>query len=268
MGAPSAILGGESWAVGEWEAAPNHAGSTLHIEREDIRRRLRSVTHRHQHWGPPRRTRCQLTKSGVPRRCHRDPRLRPKMSGATSLLRWHHEAAKEAAGPDVTAGNINRCGFHRRRLPAPEATPLNGFRRQTNAQRTICWRLGYYPTLNGLKVLECNMYGDNPILPAAAQSLLRSVDAARIRNLLHELDEREALATAALPTKSDSLGWANLGPDSGLTESQEDFVDYWTPQRIIDECLAKRELISALQQWARTTGRADDQRFIDHLLAV
>jgi hypothetical protein len=112
------------------------------------------------------------------------------------------------------------------------------------------------------------MYGDNPVLPVTVVSLMRSVDAARIRSLLHELDEREALASAAMPTSNDSLGWANLGPASGLTKSQEHFVHYWTPQRIIDECHAKRELISALQQWARTTGRSDDQRFMDHLLGA
>ena len=42
--------------------------------------------------------------------------------------------------------------------------------------------------------------------------------------------------------------------DSGLTEEQEDFIDYWSPQRVIDDCQAKRRLLA----WVSNQRRSED----------
>jgi hypothetical protein len=36
----------------------------------------------------------------------------------------------------------------------------------------------------------------------------------------------------------------------GLTEAQEDLLDHWSPQRVIDDSHAKRALLVAAQTWA------------------
>lgn len=40
---------------------------------------------------------------------------------------------------------------------------------------------------------------------------------------------RKAAAIAAAPTIQRRFGWAHLPSDSGLTEAQEDVIDYWNP---------------------------------------
>jgi hypothetical protein len=40
--------------------------------------------------------------------------------------------------------------------------------------------------------------------------------------------------------------------DTGLTRAQEDFVDAWSPQRILEHCRAQRELALLLQRWAKS----------------
>lgn len=59
-----------------------------------------------------------------------------------------------------------------------------------------------------------------------------------------ELRRLESAADAARPTSSRHRGWVALPSDSGLTEEQEDFIDYWSPQRVLDDCQAKRRLIA------------------------
>ena len=58
-----------------------------------------------------------------------------------------------------------------------------------------------------------------------------------------ELDRLEKMAAAAEPPSPRNLGWAGLPSGSEVTEAQEDLIDYWSPQRIIDDCQAKRGLI-------------------------
>ena len=53
---------------------------------------------------------------------------------------------------------------------------------------------------------------------------------------------------------------AALPSESGLTEAQEDFIDYWLPQRVIDDCQAKRVLIARTFDHQRFEGLAEDQR--------
>jgi len=88
--------------------------------------------------------------------------------------------------------------------------------------------------------------------------------AERVRRLLAEIDRREAMARAATSSVERHFGWSNLAPGSGLTEAQEDFVDYWAPQRVLEECEAKRRLIGAIADWGPATER--DRGRLDHLL--
>ena len=108
------------------------------------------------------------------------------------------------------------------------------------------------------------MYGDSPT-PPTTRAMELSARSMHTHTLLEELKAREAMAAAAMPSRSHVLGWANLAPGSGLTEAQEDFVNYWAPQRVIDECQTSRKMISAVSEWAAATGAAGEQLF-DRLL--
>lgn len=68
-----------------------------------------------------------------------------------------------------------------------------------------------------------------------------------------ELDRLEKAAADAQPTSSRHRGWVSIPSDSGLTDEQEDFIDYWSPQRVLDDCQAKRRLLA----WASSEGRSD-----------
>ena len=66
------------------------------------------------------------------------------------------------------------------------------------------------------------------------------------------------MAAAAEPLTPRNLGWAALPSESGLTEAQEDFIDYWSPQRVIDDCQAKRVLIARTFDHQRLEDLAED----------
>lgn len=88
-----------------------------------------------------------------------------------------------------------------------------------------------------------------------------------VRRQLQELDHRELLALSATSNGPRPFPWASLGPEAGLTEAEEDFVDYWSPELVVDECRMRRALICALDEWALTADEAD-QRFVDSLLQL
>ena len=67
----------------------------------------------------------------------------------------------------------------------------------------------------------------NPALQAGVPTHTERL--AQVRELLAELSRREVLALAASTPPSNRFGWANLGPDSGLTEDQENILDNWGP---------------------------------------
>jgi hypothetical protein len=71
------------------------------------------------------------------------------------------------------------------------------------------------------------MPGDNPDEASAEQSHAKRRVA--VQRLLEDLSCREVVAFVASVPLDHRFRWASLGPDSGLTEDQEDFVDYWTP---------------------------------------
>jgi hypothetical protein len=84
--------------------------------------------------------------------------------------------------------------------------------------------------------------------------------------MLEELDRVGAMASAAMPTKDRSSGWADLGTDSEVTDAQSDFIDYWTPELVLQESQAKRDLILTLDEWARTEPGQPEQRLVNRIL--
>ena len=109
------------------------------------------------------------------------------------------------------------------------------------------------------------MYGDSPLIPDR-RSTARRVRSNRIREMLEELDRVGAMASAAMPTKDRSSGWADLGTDSEVTDAQSDFIDYWTPELVLQESQAKRDLILTLDEWARTEPGQPEQRLVNRIL--
>jgi hypothetical protein len=89
-----------------------------------------------------------------------------------------------------------------------------------------------------------------------------------VQRLLDDVSIREVLALGASVPLNHGFRWASLAPDSGLTEVQEDFVDYWTPELVLAECRSRRELICALDEWALTAESEGDQSLVDYLLSL
>lgn len=75
---------------------------------------------------------------------------------------------------------------------------------------------------------------------------------ARMHDLLVRLAAQERVAEAALPGSGDFFGWPAWSMDTGLTEGQERFVEHWSPQRVLDDSRAVRQLVGALQRWRST----------------
>ena len=90
-----------------------------------------------------------------------------------------------------------------------------------------------------------------PMVATAQQNLDLVID-----RFLAQLSATEAAARAATPQVDRLNAWAPWSMDTGLSRAQEDFVDAWSPQRILDHCRAQRELALLLQRWAKTH-RAD-----------
>lgn len=90
----------------------------------------------------------------------------------------------------------------------------------------------------------------------------------QVQRLLDEVSRRERLALAASAPGSRQFSWASLGPDSGLTEDQEDFVDFWAPDLVLKVCRAERDLICALDEWALTTESSSEHQLVDRLLSL
>lgn len=74
----------------------------------------------------------------------------------------------------------------------------------------------------------------------------------QLTKLATHLDCLEASARAALPQADRVYNWAPFSMDTGLTEAQEDFVDRWSPQDVLNHCRGQRELMKVLQSWLLT----------------
>lgn len=82
--------------------------------------------------------------------------------------------------------------------------------------------------------------------------------ASQLTKLATHLDGLESLARAALPQAERVYNWAPFSLDTGLTPAQEDFVDRWSPEDVLNYCRSQRELVKVLQSWLLThAGPAD-----------
>ena len=85
-----------------------------------------------------------------------------------------------------------------------------------------------------------HMHRSDPDQETGVQSHAKRL--AVLQRLLDDLSRRETLALGASIPLDHGFRWASLGPEAGLTENQEDFVDYWAPQPVLAECRAQRDL--------------------------
>ena len=109
------------------------------------------------------------------------------------------------------------------------------------------------------------MYGDSPPIPTR-QLTARRVRSDRIREMLEELDRLGTMASAAVSSTARSSGWADPRTESEVTDARSDFIDYWTPQLVLQESQAKRDLILSLDEWARTEPGQPEQRLVNRIL--
>ena len=79
---------------------------------------------------------------------------------------------------------------------------------------------------------------------------------AQINALLARILVQERLAENAQPDPRVFLGWPSWSMETGLSQVQEQFVEHWSPQRVLDDSRRLRQLLVALQRW--TTTHRDD----------
>lgn len=110
------------------------------------------------------------------------------------------------------------------------------------------------------------MCGDIP--STAASAARRPGTPVALSDLMDaELDRLEKAAAGAQPTSLRHRGWVALPSDSGLTEAQEDFIDYWSPRRVLDDCRAKRRLLAWVSDQRQSKNlSASHEEQLDRLL--
>ena len=74
----------------------------------------------------------------------------------------------------------------------------------------------------------------------------------QVRDLLARITQRERLARAAWPDIEQIYGWPSWSLDTGLSTAQEEFVEDWSPQQVLEICRSTRQLLLLVQTWART----------------
>ena len=93
--------------------------------------------------------------------------------------------------------------------------------------------------------------GPTPVTPECTRDQAAEL-AVQLDRLTAHLAGMEASARAAMPPADRVYNWAPFSMDTGLTEAQEDFVDRWSPQDVLNHCRAQRELIAVLKFWLLT----------------
>jgi hypothetical protein len=70
--------------------------------------------------------------------------------------------------------------------------------------------------------------------------------------LITQLTLIEAEAHAARTDRLPAAGWAPFSIDTGLTTAQEVFISGWSPDDVLHQCRAQRQMIHQLQTWLTT----------------
>jgi hypothetical protein len=73
-----------------------------------------------------------------------------------------------------------------------------------------------------------------------------------VRDLLARITQRERLARAAWPDVEQIYAWPSWSLDTGLSTAQEEFVEAWSPQQVLELCRSTRQLLLLVQAWTKT----------------
>lgn len=73
-----------------------------------------------------------------------------------------------------------------------------------------------------------------------------------VRALLTRIGADERLARSAQPDIDRLYAWPSWSMDTGLSETQERFVEAWSPERVLDAARSLRQLVMFLETWTRT----------------
>ncbi len=109
--------------------------------------------------------------------------------------------------------------------------------------------------------------------PAAAAETHLAADVhterlALVRRLLEQLSHREVLALAGSQPPSHHFPWASLGLGGRLTEDQEDFVDYWSPQPSTQGLPSPARADRRSRRMGPHSESPDAQEFVSRLLTA
>jgi hypothetical protein len=74
----------------------------------------------------------------------------------------------------------------------------------------------------------------------------------QVREMLARIVQVERLARAAQPDIEQIYAWPSWSLDTGLSTAQEQFVEAWSPRRVLDVCRSTRQLLLLVQAWTRT----------------
>ena len=74
----------------------------------------------------------------------------------------------------------------------------------------------------------------------------------QVRALLIRIDAQERQAQAAQPELQRIRSWPSWSMETGLTDAQEEFVEAWSPQRVLDASRSVRQLVLILQHRLQT----------------
>jgi hypothetical protein len=90
------------------------------------------------------------------------------------------------------------------------------------------------------------------VMPAPDRRVREHEVESQVDDLLARLTDQVRRAKEAQPGDGSFLAWPPWSMDTGLTAAQEEFVEHWSPQKVLDHARAVRELMNVLQRWVRT----------------
>jgi hypothetical protein len=86
-----------------------------------------------------------------------------------------------------------------------------------------------------------------------------------VHNLLVRISHQERLARAARPDVEQIYEWPSWSLDTGLSTAQEEFVEAWSPQEVLDLCRSTRQLLVIVQA---SVGTRHDDAGLDEALRI
>jgi hypothetical protein len=90
----------------------------------------------------------------------------------------------------------------------------------------------------------------------------------QMSRLTTQLTTIEAEASAARTDRIPAAGWVPLAIDTGLTTAQEVFISGWSPDDVLRQCRAQRQMIHQLRTWLSSHHTETDLGFALTLLTT